>query len=125
MVCRGWRARMFGLALAWVGVALGVTTALPARGEVLRLRPETVASGLEHPWAVAFLPDGRFLVTERPGRLRIVEADGRLGEPLAGLPRVDAVGQGGLLDLVLDRDFARNRTLYFCYAEPEDRKSVV
>ncbi len=78
----------------------------------------TVADGLQHPWAVAFLPDGRFLVTERPGRLRVVASDGRLGPPVAGLPRVAAGGQGGLLDVVLDTGFARNRRLYFCFAEP-------
>lgn len=80
--------------------------------------PRSVALGLEHPWAVAFLPQGRFLVTERPGRIRVVEADGRLQPPLAGLPEVDARGQGGLLDLILDSDFGRNRTLYFCFSEP-------
>ncbi|CAB5709842.1 Soluble aldose sugar dehydrogenase yliI precursor [Delftia tsuruhatensis] len=82
------------------------------------LSPHIVAEGLEHPWALAFLPDGRFLVTERPGRMRIVQAGGRLGPPLRGLPAVDARGQGGLLDVVLDSDFARNRRLYFCYSEP-------
>ena len=79
---------------------------------------EPVASGLEHPWAVAFLPQGRFLVTERPGRMRVVEADGKLGAPLAGVPQVAAGGQGGLLDLVLDSGFAANRVLYFCFSEP-------
>ncbi len=82
------------------------------------VRPETVAAGLQHPWAVAFLPDGRFLVTERPGRLRVVQADGRLGAPVAGLPEIAAGGQGGLLDVLLDGDFARNRSLYFCFSEP-------
>lgn len=81
-------------------------------------RPETVASGLDHPWAVAFLPQGRFLVTERPGRMRIVGAQGALGAPLAGVPEVVARGQGGLHDVVTDSDFANNRTIYFCYAEP-------
>lgn len=81
-------------------------------------RVEVVASGLEHPWAVAFIDGGRMLVTERAGRLRLVSAGGQTGKPLAGLPRIEAGGQGGLLDLVTDRDFARNRTLYFCYAEP-------
>ncbi|MEJ8840515.1 PQQ-dependent sugar dehydrogenase [Ramlibacter sp. AN1133] len=81
-------------------------------------RGETVASGLEHPWALAFLPDGRFLVTERPGRLRIVNPQGRLSPPLAGVPTVAARGQGGLLDVVLDAGFASNRTLYFCFSEP-------
>ena len=77
-----------------------------------------VAKGLEHPWAVAFLPQGRFLVTERPGRLRVVEADGTLGPPVAGVPPVAAGGQGGLLDVVADSGFAANRTLYFCFSEP-------
>lgn len=81
---------------------------------------EVLARGLQHPWAVAFLADGRFLVTERPGRLRLVDASGRLGEPIKGLPEVDAVGQGGLLDLITDRNFAANRRLYFCFAEPSN-----
>jgi glucose/arabinose dehydrogenase len=81
-------------------------------------RAERVAGGLEHPWAVAFLPDGRFLVSERPGRLRVVGADGRLRAPLSGLPPIAAGGQGGLLDVVTDGDFERNRTLYFCFSEP-------
>lgn len=82
------------------------------------LRTETVASGLEHPWALAFLPGGQFLVTERPGRLRVVDAQGRVRPPIDGVPAVDARGQGGLLDVLLDSDFARNRQLYLCYAEP-------
>ncbi len=82
------------------------------------VRPETLASGLQNPWAVAFLPDGRFLVTERSGQLRVVEPDGRISKPLDGVPGVAAGGQGGLLDLLLDADFARNRTLYFCFSEP-------
>jgi glucose/arabinose dehydrogenase len=81
------------------------------------VRPEPVASGLQHPWAVAFLPQGRFLVTERPGRMRVVEADGKLGPALPGLPAIDAGGQGGLLDVVTDADFAANRRIYFCYSE--------
>ncbi|OGB28326.1 MAG: hypothetical protein A3F78_21085 [Burkholderiales bacterium RIFCSPLOWO2_12_FULL_61_40] len=81
------------------------------------VRAEVVASGLEHPWAVAFLPEGRFLITERPGRMRVVEASGTVGKPLAGVPEVATGGQGGLLDLVPDSDFAHNRTLYFCFSE--------
>ena len=81
------------------------------------VRPETVASGLQNPWALAFLPDGRFLVTERPGRLRVVTPDGRLSKAIDGLPEIAAGGQGGLLDVMLDADFACNRTLYFCYSE--------
>jgi glucose/arabinose dehydrogenase len=79
-----------------------------------------VASGLEHPWSLAFLPDGRILVTERPGRLRLVTGDGKVSEPIAGVPAVYAVGQGGLLDVVLDPDFAENSTIYLSYAEPGD-----
>ena len=82
------------------------------------VRPETVATGLQNPWGLAFLPDGRFLVTERPGRLRVVGADGKLGAPLVGLPKITAGGQGGLLDVLLDADFARNRQLYLCFSEP-------
>lgn len=77
-----------------------------------------VARGLEHPWAVAFLPQGRYLVTERPGRIRVVEADGQVGKPLSGLPPIAAGGQGGLLDVVTDTDFADNRRIFFCYSEP-------
>ena len=81
-------------------------------------RTETVAGSLENPWAVAFLPEGRFLVTERPGRLRVIEPDGKVGEPVTGLPELQAGGQGGLLDVVTDRAFARNRMLYLCFSEP-------
>src|SRR5918997_5443530 len=66
------------------------------------VRVQTVARGLDHPWALAFLPDGRMLVTERSGQLRTVERDGRVSEPIAGVPQVLASGQGGLLDVALD-----------------------
>jgi aldose sugar dehydrogenase len=82
------------------------------------VRVETVAKGLEHPWALAFLPDGRILVTERPGRLRIVERDGRVSKPLGGVPEVHAQGQGGLLDVAIDPKFADNSLVYLSYAEP-------
>src|SRR5689334_21789904 len=78
----------------------------------------TVAEGLEHPWGLAFLPDGRMLVTERAGRLRLISRDGQLSEPLAGVPKVYAGGQGGLLDVALDPDFASNHLVYFSFAEP-------
>ena len=79
---------------------------------------ETIASGLEHPWALAFLPDGRILVTERPSRLRVVSPTGRVSEPLGGVPRVHAQGQGGLLDVAVDPKFTENRLIYISYAEP-------
>ena len=82
------------------------------------LSVETIAIGLDHPWGLAFLPDGRMLVTERPGRLRIVARDGKLSSPVAGVPQVRASGQGGLHDVILDRDFTSNNTIYFCFAEP-------
>ena len=79
---------------------------------------ETIASGLEHPWAVALLPSGGFLVTERAGRLRRISAEGRVSEPLAGLPAIWAHGQGGLLDVVLAPDFAQTQRIWFSFAEP-------
>jgi glucose/arabinose dehydrogenase len=99
-----------------LAVMAAAALALAAAAQTPRLEP--VATGLEHPWGLAFLPDGRFLVTERPGRMRVVEADGRIGPPLPGVPEVVARGQGGLLDVTLDSGFARNRQLYFCFSEP-------
>ncbi|MEO8119147.1 MAG: PQQ-dependent sugar dehydrogenase, partial [Rhodoferax sp.] len=93
-----------------------MTTMSAVRAQTVR--PEVLASGLQNPWAVAFLPEGRFLVSERPGRMRVIEANGKVGAALEGLPKVAAGGQGGLLDVVLDADFARNRTLFFCFSEP-------
>ncbi|MBW3558702.1 MAG: PQQ-dependent sugar dehydrogenase, partial [Proteobacteria bacterium] len=78
---------------------------------------ETVATGLQQPWGLEFLPDGRMLVTERPGRLRSVSADGLLSPPIAGLPPVAATGQGGLLDVALASDFAASRRVFWAYAE--------
>ncbi|MGB8620339.1 MAG: PQQ-dependent sugar dehydrogenase [Pseudolabrys sp.] len=81
------------------------------------LKVQTVASGLVYPWSLAFLPDGRMLVAERPGRLRIIAADGRLSPPLGNVPKVYAVSQAGLMDILLARDFAQSRTIVVCYAE--------
>ena len=80
----------------------------------------TVVEGLQNPWSVAFLPNGKMLITERPGRLRVVGADGKLSEPVAGLPAVHARGQGGLLDVVLDPAFAKNGLIYWSYSEPRE-----
>ena len=79
-----------------------------------------VATGLTKPWSVEPLPDGDFLVTEKPGRLRIVSRSGAIGEPIAGLPDVDARGQGGLLDVALSPTFASDRTIYWSFTEPRD-----
>lgn len=87
------------------------------------VKVSTVAKGLEHPWGLAFLPDNRMLVTERPGRMRIVSQDGQVSAPLLGLPPVYAQGQGGLLDVILDPDFTRNQILYFCFAEEKNGKA--
>src|SRR5262245_45517905 len=81
---------------------------------------ETLASGLQHPWALQFLPDGRFLISERPGYLRIVDRKGWMSSPIAGLPAVRVSAAEGLHDVVLDPDFARNRTIYFTYFAPPD-----
>ncbi len=90
---------------------------IPAHA-VTNLKTVVVARGLVNPWALAFLPDGRMLVTEKPGRLRIVDAQGRISAPLAGLPAVASVGQCGLLDVALDPKFADNQLVYWTFAEP-------
>ncbi|MGZ5897471.1 MAG: PQQ-dependent sugar dehydrogenase [Xanthobacteraceae bacterium] len=82
-----------------------------------QLEVQTVASGLVNPWSLAFLPDGRMLVTERPGRMRVVTAEGQLSPPLKGVPEVWASNQGGLLDVIIDKSHAQNKTIYFCFAE--------
>ena len=96
----------------------------PAWPAEVVLQPVPLVRGLAHPWSLAFLPDfersGRMLVTERPGRLRIVTARGEVGAPLAGVPEVDARGQGGLLDVALDPKFADNGLVYLSYAEAGD-----
>ncbi len=79
---------------------------------------EELTGGLDHPWGMAFLPDGRLLVTERAGRLRILGADKKLSPPIQGVPEVEASGQGGLLDVALDPDFATNRAIFLSFAEP-------
>ncbi len=83
-------------------------------------RAVKLVQGLEHPWSLAFLPDGRMLVTERAGRLRVVSADHKLdARPVAGLPEFVAHGQGGLLDVVLHPQYAQNGWIYFSYCAPD------
>ena len=111
-----------------IGIFFCAVSTSVASQTALVLRVETVVKGLENPWAVAFLPSGQMLVTERAGRLRLVTVDktgaGTLGAPIAGLPAIAAGRQGGLLDLLPDADFARNRTLYFCFSEPGQGAAV-
>jgi aldose sugar dehydrogenase len=101
---------------AFIAGASGATKTFPSSTGPIQV--ETVADGLQHPWALAFLPDGRMLVTERVGRIRVITPDGKMSPPVAGLPKVFARSQGGLLDVAVDRGFSQNRTIYFCYAEP-------
>jgi len=82
------------------------------------IKIETFATGLAHPWGLQFLPGGRLLVTERPGRLRLVSPEGVVSPPIAGVPKVSAAGQGGLLDVALAPDFAKTGEIYLSYAEP-------
>jgi aldose sugar dehydrogenase len=93
-------------------------TRAPERKASVAFDVVTVAEGLESPWGMAFLPDGRMLVTEKAGRLRIVTADGKLSPPVAGLPMVDARTQAGLLDVALDPAFQKNRLIYWSFSEP-------
>lgn len=97
--------------------AAGQTRA-PYRTAGVRFETKTVVAGLEHPWGLAFLPGGEMLVTEKAGRMRIVGDDGSLSAPIAGIPEVDARGQGGLLDVARDPSFDRNSLIYWSYAEP-------
>lgn len=102
-----------GLRLAVLALAMAGAASLAAQ----TLHSQQVASGLNHPWALAFLPGGNFLVTERVGRMRVVDSAGKVGAPIAGVPEVVTGGQAGLFDVVTDSGFAGNRTIYFCFAE--------
>ena len=105
-------------ALAALAAAPAMAQPASVDTEAGPVRVEEVAGGLEHPWGLAFLPDGRMLVTERAGRLRTVAADGAVSEPLSGVPAVYASGQGGLLDVALSPTFAEDRLVYMSFAEP-------
>ncbi|HEX6002007.1 MAG TPA: PQQ-dependent sugar dehydrogenase [Hyphomicrobiaceae bacterium] len=115
-------ARAATAAVAFLAVALAPALAeqtrapLPTATQAYKVK--TFARGLEYPWGLAFLPDGRLLATERPGRMRLIGKDGRLSPPIGGVPAVQVRGQGGLLDVALDPDFAASRLVYISYAEP-------
>jgi len=113
------------VALVATGLATVAAVTLRAQDGVFRsaehdYRVVTVVEGLEHPWAIAFLPDGDMLVTERPGRLRIVRDGALLPDPVPGLPAIRVGGQGGLLDVVPHPDFASNRLVYLSYSKPNE-----
>ncbi|WP_018042108.1 PQQ-dependent sugar dehydrogenase [Methylobacterium sp. 88A] len=96
-------------------------TRAPKPLEATKVQSTVVAKGLDSPWAMEFLPDGRMLVTEKAGKLRIVAKDGTVGQPIAGVPKVDARGQGGLLDVALSPSFVSDRLIYVSYSEPRDK----
>ncbi len=104
---------MFRTALA------ALLLALPASAQTSQIRIDTIAEGLENPWGLAFLPDGRMLVTERPGRLNLVSKEGEVSK-IGNTPDVVARGQGGMLDVALHPDFAQNRLVYLTYSEAGD-----
>ncbi len=93
-------------------------TRAPVMDAGVTLNRQVVVDGLENPWGMDLLPDGAWIVTERPGRMRIVSPDGTLSAPIAGLPQVDARGQGGLLDVAVRPDFAQTRRVWWTFAEP-------
>jgi glucose/arabinose dehydrogenase len=96
----------------------GLSADGPRNTKAGTIKVETVATGLSHPWGLAFIPDGRMLVTERTGTLRLVSKDGKLSAPLSGVPEVVVRGQGGLLDVAIDPDFKSNNVVYLTYSEP-------
>lgn len=116
----GYQRRLASACAIATLVLLGTvsTAAQVIKTQEHELRIVEIATGLEHPWSLAFLPDGRILVTERPGRLRIVAGGRLLAEPVAGLPSIVALGQGGLLDIALHPRFAENSLVYLAYTGP-------
>ena len=106
------------IALVAGGLARAADPTFPSSAGSLSI--QTVAGGLVHPWSLAFLPGGRMLVTERPGRMRFIGRNGQLSPPLGGVPKVYAQSQAGLMDVLLARDFERTHTIFVCYAEPFD-----
>lgn len=108
------------LSLALAGAAAAEQTNAPPPANASKIKVETVAEGLANPWGLQFLPDGRALVTEKPGTLRIVGKDGKLSGAIAGPPKVQDIDQGGLLDVRLAPDFASSNTIYLSFTEARD-----
>src|SRR5215468_356427 len=106
------------IVLATAGTVQAADPTFPSSAGDLSV--QTVATGLVHPWSLAFLPDGRMLVTERPGRMRIVTRNGQLSSALGNVPKAYVQGQAGLMDVLLARDFNQTHTIFVCYAEPAD-----
>lgn len=119
------RIGLIALCLVLVAIAISFSQLGSAKERVIdtkqgQIKVASVAKGLDQPWGLAFLPDGRMLVTEKTGTLRIVGKDGAISEPIEGVPEVVAQGQGGLLDVALDPAFAENYLVYLSYSEPGD-----
>jgi aldose sugar dehydrogenase len=112
-------AALAGAFALFASVSAEITRA-PAVKTQQPFKVETIAQGLVHPWGLGFLPDGRLIVTERPGRVRLVATTGALSGPVRGVPKVYANGQGGLLDVALSPDFATTGLIYLSYAEPRE-----
>ena len=110
-----WTTALFAVVVLQSSVSATEQTVQSKAGA---LKVEVLTNQLEHPWGLAFLPDGQLLVTERPGRLRYLSKDGKLSAPIQGLPDIVVNGQGGLLDVLLDKDFASNQRIYVSFAEP-------
>jgi glucose/arabinose dehydrogenase len=115
---KGWYMKSVLLPMVLAMAASIETAAGPIDAGRVRANAEIVADGLEHPWGLDFLPHGGAIVTERPGRLRLIGPDGKLSGPIAGVPRVATGGQGGLFDVALAQDFERSGLIFFAYAEP-------
>jgi aldose sugar dehydrogenase len=111
------RAAVLVTALIFVPAAVAEQTNAPAVPQTA-IKVEEIATGLDHPWSVQFLPDGRILVTERPGRMRLISKDGKLSAPISGMPDVVHGGQAGLLDVLLAQDFATSGLIYVSFSEP-------
>lgn len=112
------QASLAGMLVLAATLSGWAATAETFTSEHYTLRVVTVADRLDEPWSLAWLPDGRMLVTEKPGNLRIVSSDGTVSDPVGGVPDVADGGQGGLLDVLVDPGFETNRTIYLSYSEP-------